>query len=316
MRAMVLKFYGGPEAFVLENLPTPIAGDDELLIKIHASSVNPSDVKIRRGDIKIFSGKSYPKISILGYDIAGEVVEVGKNVQGFRTGDAVYALSQGKQGGGYAEYVALPAKQVAHKPHNLDFLQAASVPLGALTAWQALKFSHRTLAGHDILINGACGGVGIYAVQLAKHLGANITAVAHPEHQQLMRDFGADRVLDYSVDDFMHYAGSYDLIFDVAAKRSYAECKSKLKPNGRYLTTVPNNFTMLHIVMTHLRPGKKAAFLIAAAEGSRLAEISQLIEKNILRPIVDQVFPLEQIGAAQTYYETGNTQGRNVIQII
>ncbi len=315
MKAIVIDEYGPVEVLKMREVPQPQLNPDHLLVKMHATSVNPVDYKIRKGDLKIFTGLRKPKIKILGFDVAGEVVETGANVTSFHQGQQVYALMGMTTGGAYAEYVSVPESTTAIKPENLSYEEAAAVPLVALTALRALRNKGNMDSGKKVLINGASGGVGTFAVQIAKALGGIVTAVCSTKNRELLRSLGADHVIDYRKEDFTNHDQRYDIIYDIVANKSFPACKNALLPKGIYITTVPGPATMFQILLTSLWPGKKATYIMVKADAKDLQFIKELIEANTIKPVIDKSFPLAQVASAHTYCEEGHTRGKNVITI-
>ncbi|MEC4686142.1 MAG: NAD(P)-dependent alcohol dehydrogenase [Nitrospirota bacterium] len=313
MKAIVINRYGSAEVLEYKEVPLPQVKPSHLLVRIHATSVNPVDFKIRRGELKLFTGIIKPWVKILGFDIAGEVVEVGKRVEKFRKGDQVYALIGIRDGGAYAEYTSVPERSAAIKPANMSFEEAAAVPLASLTALQALRDKGKVSAGEKVLINGASGGVGTFAVQIAKALGAVVTGVCSSKNIELVQSLGADNVIDYTKKNFTEDSRTYDIIYDVVANKSFATCKKVLTPNGIYITTVPGPKTILQKLLTSLLPGRKATYIMVKANSKDLDFIKDLIEAGKIRAIIDKTFPLSQVAAAHKYCEAGHSRGKNVV---
>lgn len=201
-------------------------------------------------------------------------------------------------------------------PSNLSFEQAAAVPLGALSTLHAFVLGRRQLkSGERVLLNGANGGIGVFAVQMARRIGAHVTAVAHPAHLDLVRRLGADTVIDFEREDFVRRGERFDMVFDIAPSRSYPQVLPVLAPGGRYATTVPDIATFAHIAWTHLRPGRKASFIIAQPNGANLTRITEMIEQGQLEVVVDRVFPLAETAAAHAYFERGSYGGKIVLRV-
>src|SRR2546428_10130225 len=240
MKAIVYRNYGSPDVLRLEEIQKPTAGDDEILIKVRAAAVNPLDLRIRGKSymVRLITGLRRPKDTRLGVDVAGQVEAVGRNVTQFKPGDAVFGTCKGA----FTEYACAPESALVVKPDNVTFEQVASVPIAALTALQGLRLGGLGLGGlgdkghiqprQRVLINGASGGVGTFAVQIAKSFGADVTAVCSPRNVDMVRSLGADRVIDYTREDFTRDGQRYDLIFDAAGNHSFSECRRVLSPNG------------------------------------------------------------------------------------
>jgi NADPH:quinone reductase-like Zn-dependent oxidoreductase len=313
MKAIAIRGYGSADVLQYEDLPTPKIKSDQLLVKVHAASVNPVDWKIRQGMLQLITGYAFPKI--LGFDLSGEVVEVGSAVTLFKPGDLIYACLSVAFGGAYAEYAAVPEKVAAMKPANMTFEEAASLPVAAGTSLQALRDLGNIQPLQSVLVNGASGGVGIFAVQLAKIFGAEVTAVCSSKNFDLVKSLGADRLIDYKQQNFTQDAARYDIIFDAVAKESFSSCKEVLKPNGIYITTLPSPDTFVQGALTALIPGKKAKFILFNCNTEDLTYLKDLIEAGKMRTVIDRTFPLNELAAAHTYSESGRTVGKIAIAI-
>lgn len=302
----------------LEEVEKPSISNDQVLIRVHYSSVNPVDWKIRNGSLKLLTGSRFPRR--LGFDFAGEVVEAGPRVTRFKKGDRVFGMLDFRHIGSYAEYVCVRENNIASVPENLDFKEAAAVPLAALTAYQALHNKGRMKNGEAVLINGASGGVGSFAVQIAKAAGAHVTGVCGTHNIDLVKSLGADTVTDYLEKDFSELPDMYDIIFDAVGSHSFFRVSRKLKPSGRYITTLPNKSSdILSFFLTALLPpffsGKKSAFINVRPSGSDLHSLCHLIKERKLTPVIDCTFTLEEISQAHAYSETGHARGKIVIEI-
>jgi len=312
MKAVVIREYGSPEVLQYQEVEPPKIKPDQLLVKVRASCVNPVDWKIRKGMLKLITGNKFPMI--LGFDLSGDVVEVGSQVTRFKPGDAIYG-NVGLLGGAYAELAAVPEKSVALKPTNMTYEEAASVPVAALTALQALQDLAHIQPGQTVLINGASGGVGTFAVQIAKALGAEITAVCSTKNSDLVKSLGADRVIDYTQQDFTQDTAQYDIILDAVAKQSFSSCKQVLKPNGIYVNTLPTPETIVQSVLTAFIPGKKAKFILETARSQDLLYLKELIEAGKIRSVIDRTFPLQELAAAHAYSESERAVGKIAITV-
>ncbi|WGV26727.1 NAD(P)-dependent alcohol dehydrogenase [Halotia branconii] len=312
MKAAVIHRYGSPEVLQYEDVEQPQVKSHQLLVKIHATSVNPIDWKTRQGALKLITGNKFPKI--LGFDISGEVMAVGANVTRFSPGDAVYG-STIFPGGSYAEFAAVPEKIVALKPTNLTHEEAATIPLAGLTALQALRDQGNIQSGQTVLINGASGGVGIFAVQIAKALGTEVTGVCSTKNLDVVKSLGADRVIDYTQEDFTEDTAQYDIIFDAVGKRSLSNCKRVLKPNGIYITTLPTPEVLVQSVLTAFLPGKKAKFLFEQPNTQDLIYLKELIEAGKIRTVIDRTYPLQELAAAHAYSASERAVGKIAIAV-
>jgi 2-desacetyl-2-hydroxyethyl bacteriochlorophyllide A dehydrogenase len=313
MKAVVIRRYGSAEVLQYEDLAQPQIQPNQLLVKVHASSVNPIDWKTRQGMLSLLTGNHFPLI--LGFDIAGEVVGVGSQVTRFQPGDAVYG-STSFPGGAYAEFAAVPENLIAPKPTNLTYEEAATVPLAALTALQALRDQGNIKSGQTVLINGASGGVGMFAVQIAKALVAEVTGVCSTRNLEFVKSLGADRVIDYTQEDFTEDAVQYDIIFDAVGKRSLSKCKRVLKPEGIYISTLPTPEVLIQSLLTAFFPGQKAKFVIERPNTEDLVYLKELIEAGKMRTVIDRSFPLAEVAAAHNYSESERTVGKIAIVML
>ncbi|MBR8837458.1 MAG: NAD(P)-dependent alcohol dehydrogenase [Stigonema ocellatum SAG 48.90 = DSM 106950] len=312
MKAVIIRRYGSPEVLQYEDVEQPKIKPDQLLVKVHATTVNPIDWKIRQGMFKLISGSKFP--IILGFDLSGEVVEVGSGVTHFKPGDPIYG-NVGFPGGAYAEFAAVPEKSAALKPTNMTYEEAATVSGAALTALQALRNQGNIQSGHTVLINGASGGVGIFAVQIAKALGAEVTAVCSTKNLELVKSLGASRLIDYTQQDFTQDTTQYDIIFDAVGKQSFSSCKGVLKPNGVYVTTLPSPDSIFQSILTLLIPGKKAKIVFESPNSQDLVYLKELIESGKIRTVIDRTYPLQELAAAHAYSETGRAVGKIAIAV-
>ncbi|KYC38813.1 zinc-binding alcohol dehydrogenase [Scytonema hofmannii PCC 7110] len=312
MKAAVIRQYGSPEVLQYEEVEPPKIQPTELLVKVRASCINPVDWKIRKGMLKFITGNKFP--IILGFDLSGDVVEVGSQVKQFKPGDAIYA-NVGVKGGAYAEFTAVPETSAALKPTNMTYEEAASVPVAGLTALQSLRDLGNIQPGHAVLVNGASGGVGTYAVQIAKALGAEVTAICSTKNVDLVKSLGADRIVDYTQQDFTEETLQYDIILDAVAKQSFSSCQKVLKPNGTYVTTLPSFESVVKNILTVILPGKKARNVLAVPRTQDLAYLKELSEVGKLRTIIDRTYPLQEIVAAHTYSESERAVGKIAIRL-
>lgn len=321
MRAAVYHRYGGPEVLGVRDLADPRPGPEDLLVRVRAAAVNPVDWKIRRGLLRLFVRPSFPMVP--GSDLAGEVVEVGTEVDRFRPGDPVYAMLRPQEGGACAQLAAVPQDAAARKPESLSFEQAAAVPLAALTALQALRDHGKLAPGMSLLVNGGAGGVGHFAVQLGKILGAEVTAVASGENQELLRRLGADEALDYEREDFTALGRRWDVILDAVARYDFPRCSRALSRRGIYITTLPALRSGFHWLATRVAGlfgyGKRASFVVVSPRGDELGELARLADGGDpggdLRPVIHGTWPLEAIAAAHEESQTHHARGKIVIRI-
>jgi NADPH:quinone reductase-like Zn-dependent oxidoreductase len=315
MKAIVYRKYGPPDVLQLEDVEKPVPKDNEVLIKVHATTVTPMDWRFRKADpffMRTQTGMLRPKITILGVELAGEIESVGKHVKRFKKGDEVYGGSD--LGGAHAEYVCLSEEEVALKPSNMTYEEAAAVPFGALTALQFLRRGN-IQSGHRVLINGASGGVGTFAVQLAKYLGAEVAGVCSTTNMELVRSLGADEVIDYTKEDFTRRGQTYDIIFDAVAKNSFSRCKGSLNPKGIYLTTAGSLPLFLQMLWTSRIGTKKAIFMMSTYSAADLIFLKELIEAGELRSVLDRRYSLSEIAEAHKYSETGHAKGKIIVTV-
>ncbi|MGV0025336.1 NAD(P)-dependent alcohol dehydrogenase [Phormidesmis priestleyi] len=314
MKAAVIDRYGAPEVLRYADVDKPVITPDRLLVKVYASSINPIDWKIRQGLLKFLTGSKFPLI--LGFDVAGEVVEVSSQSSRFKVGDAIYARLDQLAGGAYAEYALVSEKVAAAKPSNMTYAEAAAVPLAAMTALQAFRDEGHLEVGQRVLINGASGGVGTYAVQIAKVLGAaEVVGVCSARNADLVKRLGGDSVIDYTQRDFTQDPTKYDIVFDVVGNRSFEECKRVLHPNGYYITTQPYPANYFQSFLTWFLPGQKYKVILLKSSADDLTFLKEQIEAGRVCSIVDRTYPLSEAAAAHRYAETDRTVGKVVITV-
>ena len=311
MKAILYRRYGPPEVLEVVDAPEPVITDQQILVKVRAAGVNPVDWKFRGGHPKI--PLTLPRIA--GSDLSGEVVRVGRTVTRFHIGDAVYGSLSPLSGGACAEYAAVPEKQAALKPRNLSFEEAAAVPIAGLTALQCLRDLGRIQPRHRVLINGASGGVGSFAVQMAKLYGAEVTGVTSGRNLDLVAGLGADRVIDYTAEDFARSNARYDIVFDAVATRSFKECKPVLNPKGVYVTTLPSFGTILQMLIQPILQGPKARSITARIRTADLTLLKEWIEDGKVHPVIDRLFSFSETAEAHHYGERGHARGKIVINV-
>ncbi|MBE9095336.1 NAD(P)-dependent alcohol dehydrogenase [Tychonema sp. LEGE 07203] len=313
MKAVVYDRYGSAEELQYRELEKPIAKSNELLIRVRASSVNPVDWKIRQGHLQLLTGFNFPRT--VGSDISGVVAEVGREVTKFQPGDEVYTFLNPINGGACAEYAALPESSAEFKPKNITHAEAAAVPIAGLTALQALRDLGEIQAGKKVLINGASGGVGTFAVQIAKAMNAEVTGVCSAKNLDFVKGLGADIVLDYAEIDFTKQPEKYDIILDAVGTKTFAECEKVLQSEGVYISTLPSFDNFVPMLTSWFLSGKKAKFILANANPADLGFLRELIESEKVEPIVDRTYSLAEVAAAHTYSETGRAVGKIAIVI-
>ena len=323
MKAVIYTKYGPPDVLQITEVEKPIPKDNEILVKVYATTVSYGDTRIRNGTrktlplwpiSKIAIGLRKPKIPILGFELAGEVESVGKEVKRFRKGDQVFGTS-GFDFGAYSEYKCLPENGVvAIKPDNISYEEAATVPTAALSALHFLRKGN-IQSGQKVLINGASGAVGTYAVQLAKYFGTEVTGVCSTTNVEMVKSLGADTVFDYRNEDFTKNGLTYDIIFDTVGKTSFSRCKSSLKKNGIYLSAVTVLPLLVQILYTSKIGSKKAIGGIARVNTEGLNFLKELIEAGKIKSVIDRFYPIEQIAEAHDYVEKGHKKGNVVITL-
>jgi NADPH:quinone reductase-like Zn-dependent oxidoreductase len=324
MKAIVSETYGSPEALELREIAPPAVDTGDVLVRVRAASVNPADWHLLRGEpalLRLMSGLRRPKRSVPGMDVAGVVEQVGAGVTRFRPGDDVF----GSCSGGFAELARGKESDFAAKPAEVDFEQAAAVPIAGCTALEGLRDHGRLRRGQRVLVNGAAGGVGTFAVQLAKNIGGDVTAVCRTTNIELVRSLGADHVVDYTVEDFARGDARYDLILNIAGNRSLADLRRALTPRGTLVLIGagvgrggdgigPLARPVAALVLTRFVSQRMVSF-IAKVRATGLAELAELIETGKVTPVIDRVYPLAEVPDAIRYLETGHARGKVVITI-
>jgi NADPH:quinone reductase-like Zn-dependent oxidoreductase len=327
MRAIVCTRWGPPDVLELREVDKPVPKDNEVLIRTYATTVTAGDCELRGLKqplmlqllMRMGFGLRGPRKKILGQELAGEIESVGKDVKLFREGDQVFAHT-GFGMGAYAEYICLAEEPegieglLAIKPDNITYEEAAAVPLGGLEALHHLRRGN-VQAGQEVLINGAGGSIGTMAIQLAKHFGANVTAIDSRAKLDMLRSIGADQVIDYTQEDFTKSGETYDVIFDVVGKSSFSDCIGSLEENGRYLSANPGLSQMFRGGGTSSRGSKKAIVGNVTYGTEDLVFLKELIEAGNMRTVIDRSYPLEQMAEAHRYVEKGGKKGNVVITV-
>ncbi|MDN5202707.1 NAD(P)-dependent alcohol dehydrogenase [Fulvivirgaceae bacterium BMA10] len=318
MKAVVYHKYGSPEVLKLEEIPKPSPEDNEVLIKVHAASVNSWDWDLLRGRPYIVRlwGLFKPKYTTPGADVAGRVEAVGKNVKRFQPGDEVFGDLCQCGWGGFAEYVCVHENALAIKPASMTFEEAAAIPQAGVMALQSIQDKGQVQSGQKVLINGAGGGVGTFAIQMAKSLGAEVTGVDSAEKHAMMQSIGADHVIDYRREDFAKNGQQYDLIIDVVANRSVFDYKRALKPHGIFVMIGGAGNSIVQTMF--LGPiiskfGKKEIGILAHEPNKHLDAIKALFEAEKVRSIIDRCYPIGEISEAMRYFGEGHVQGKVII---
>jgi NADPH:quinone reductase-like Zn-dependent oxidoreductase len=318
MKAIVYTQYGPPqEVLQLKEVEQPAPKDEQVLVQVHAASVNYGDWSLVRGKpflVRLIgAGLLRPNNPILGADVAGRVEAVGRGVRQFRPGDVVFGDLAGVGFGGFAEYVSAPQDALAPKPANLTFEEAAAVPQAAVVALQGLRDAGGIQPGQKVLINGASGGIGTFAVQIAASFGAEVTGVCSSRNLDLVRSIGADQVVDYTQEDFALNEGRYDLIADIAVNRPVSDCVPALAPTGKYVAIGFNPSTLFQ--GARATGGKKAVSLAAKPSVEDLVLMKELLEAGIVVPVIDRCYPLAEVAEAVRYYGERHARGKVVIAV-
>ena len=333
MRAVLAESYGGPEVLELADIPVPKLGPNGVLVQVHASSVNPIDWKLRSGHLKALMDFVFPVI--WGTDFSGVVTETGSGVTFFKPGDEVYGFKDGRVAktyrGTYAEFAVVPEKVAARKPANLTHEEAAAIPLAAVTAWQSLVTKGRLKPGNRVLVQAGAGGVGTFAIQIAKALGAYVAATASSRNQDLLRQLGADVPIDYEKEKIEDRISDCDIVLDGVGRSVWRNSLSVLKRGGKLISLVAPTpgkkagklaffaYTGSQLAAWTVRSilaGKKFIFFRGEPRGGDLDEITKLVTAGKLRPVIERVFPLEQIAEAHRLSETGHVKGKLVISVL
>jgi NADPH:quinone reductase-like Zn-dependent oxidoreductase len=322
MKAMVWTNYGPPDVIQLREVKKPTPKDDEVLIRIYAATVTAGDCEIRGFKLPIYIGlpmRFYTglikpnRVTILGQELAGEIEAVGKDVTRFKTGDAVFAPTF-FHFGAYAEYACLPETQPVLKPANMTYEEAATIPTGGLNGLHFVREAH-IQPGQTVLINGAGGSIGTYALQIAKSLGAEVTCVDSAEKLDMLRLTGADHVFDYQKEDFTRNGESYDVIIDVIGKRSLSQTIKALKPNGRYIQGNPDFRGAIRGSQPRKVNGRIVIYALAEYKAEDYISIKELIEAGAIKPVIDKRYPLEQTAEAHRYVDAGHKKGNVIITV-
>jgi len=318
LKAVVYEKFGSPDVLEYREVEKPTVMEDDILVKIHASSMNavdwhirvptPSMARLMGGSAKTLFMK--PKYPILGADFAGKIESIGKNIEQFKIDDEVFGTVKA---GSHAEYICVSEKDVALKPVNMTYEQAAAVPTCGFMALQGLRDKGNIKSEQRVLINGASGGVGTFAVQIAKSFGAEVTGVCSTRNLELVKSIRADEVIDYTKEDFTKKGESYDLIFDIVAKSSFSKCKSSLKPEGIYVTTKFGLRPILRKLWTSMTSSKKMIPYLGKRNMEDLIFVRDLIEAGKVKSVIDRVYPLREVAEAHRYMEKGHARGKVII---
>lgn len=332
MKAFAIKNYDKKGVLELIDVPAPIVKEEEVLVEIHASGLNVLDAKIKSGEFKMILPYKLPLI--LGHDVAGVITKAGTQVTRFKVGDEIYARVADFHIGTFAEYIAINEKDIALKPKNITMEEAASIPLVALTAWQALVEMANLKKGQKVFIQAGSGGVGTIAIQLAKHLGATVATTASEKSFAMLKELGADVLIDYKKEDFENVLKDYDLVLNSQDTKTLEKSLRILRPGGKVISisgpptpafaeAIGASWvvkTVLSLISFGIRKKAKKlgvdySFLFMRADGKQLSEITSLIETGVITPVLDKVFPFEQTNDALAYVESGRTKGKAVVKV-
>jgi NADPH:quinone reductase-like Zn-dependent oxidoreductase len=314
VKAIITEKYGDVDVLGQQEVEKPAIKEDEILVRVHAFSINPVDWKIRRGDLKLLVGRRPPRV--LGGDYSGAVAEVGKQITNFKIGDEVFGMVNAFKGGTYAEFVRVKKEEIAPKPQNLNFEEAASLPLVSLTAYQSLVYKGQLQQGDHVLINGCSGGVGLSGLQIAKTLGGRVTGVCSTKNLELGKKMGADDIIDYTNEDVLKEKNAYDIFFDAVANRSFFQVKETLKPHGIYVTTLPSFQSILLGPLINVLGSKKLKKIMATPRRKDLEVLKEMAENGKLVPVLEKVYSMDQIREAHTRSETGRVVGKVVVKVV
>lgn len=321
MKAAFYEKYGGPEVVTVRDVPVPEIGETDILVKVQSSAVSTADWRFRSSNFpgilwlpgRLMAGLFRPRNKVLGTDFAGQVAKIGAAVDRFNVGDQVFGFCMH---GGHAEYLAIDAaKAVAHRPETLDADMSAAVPFGGLAALVFLRDFAKVRAGHRVLIVGASGGVGVFAVQLARLMGAEVTGVCSAKNLDLVRSLGADHVIAYNREDFLRETAAYDVILDTVGATSFAKCKHALTANGVFVPLELGLRELWQALVTSMRRGKRVIANVSGDSATDLAYLAAVLDSGEIRPVVDQVFPLDQIVEAHRRVEDRHKTGAVVVSV-
>ncbi len=326
MNAVVYYEYGSPDVLQFEAIDKPVPGDGQVLVRVRAASANPYDWHFMRGSpyfMRMMTGLRTPKVKSLGVDMAGEIEAVGANVTRFRPGDEAFGTAAGSGSGSFADYTCASEDKLEHKPANLTFEQAAAVPIAGVTALQGLRDCGGIQSGQNVLINGASGGVGTFAVQIAKSLGAEVTGVCSTRNVDMVRSIGADRVIDYTREDFGGDARHYDLMLDAIGNRSLTECRHVLTSRGKYILVgsiddgrwLGPMKRLLTVLVLSPFVSQAMVPMLAKINREDLQILKELLEAGKVSPVIDRQYGLDELPEAIRYLEEGHARGKVVITV-
>jgi 2-desacetyl-2-hydroxyethyl bacteriochlorophyllide A dehydrogenase len=313
MKAIQFYKFGKPDVLLYEECEKPKITSKQVLVKVHAAGINPRECMVRKGKQTWISGSKFPQK--LGHDLAGEIIEIGQNVKDLKVGDSVFGMLNVWKSGTYAEFVAAKSSEVVPIPENISFEAAAAVPLAALTALQALRNCGKIKQGDVVCINGASGGVGVFAIQLAKIFGAKVIAVTSYRNIALCQELGADEVLDYTKQNILDTSHRFDVFFDAFGNQNFIEIKQILSKNGVYVNTLPRKKIILQQLST-LFSNQKCKMVVVLSKNKDLYFLKKQLETGKLKSVIDKVFLIENAAEAHEYLETKRASGKVVLKVI
>lgn len=311
MKAVRIHQFGKPDVLQVEEIPSPKARSNRILVEVHAAALNPKDILVRQGKFKLFTGSRFPMT--LSSDYAGVVLDPGSSTQ-LKKGDKVYGMMNGFRVGSTAEQILVKEKEMAYMPSNISFEEAAGIPLAGLTALQALRDLGKLETGQRVCINGASGGVGSLAIQIAKCLGAEVITVSSERNLALCKSLGADQVVDYQQQDWIHQLEEIDVFFDVFGNYSLSRVIPVMGKKARYISTLPRASTLGNHIFTRFS-NKKGMLVVVNSHSADLAWMAERIEKGNIKPVIDSVFPLEEIQKAHERVETKRSRGKVIVRV-
>ena len=312
MKAAIYRKFGSTDVLEIAEIDNPEPGQGEMLIKVQAAALNPKDVLLRKGKMTAMNARGWPKP--VGHDVAGTVENVGPGVHGFDPGTRVFGMVNGRRLSTCAEFCLLRQNEATVMPKAMSFAEAAAIPLAAQTALQALRDNAGLKPGQSVLVNGASGGVGTFAVQIAKAMGAEVTAVSSDANRELLLSLGADHWLDYKTTDILKPAKPYDVFFDVFGNKTFATAKAALSRRGCYVTTVPSPAAVISHLASSVLPGKSGKLVVVKSNTADLQFLSALYEQKLLKPVIDSEWSLAEIAQAQAKIETKRARGKVIVK--
>lgn len=313
MKAMLIDKYGEPDVFRFGEIEKPQIRDYEILVKVIGSSVNPVDCGIRRGLLKRFIKLKLP--AVIGVDTSGEVVEAGKNVKKFKAGDKVYAYLGIQNNGGYGEFVSIPESYAALTPKNISVVKAGVIPGVGMTAYEAFYVQTKLKAGEKVLINGAAGGVGTFAIQIAKNIGADVTGVCSTSKAEFIKQLGADKIIDYKKEDLYSLKERYDVILNCVRGAEVSKLKKLLTPKGRLINITGNPLLTPFIKIANIFSSKKTFSFFVKTDGDNLKGLTELIEAKKVKPIIEKTYSWKELAEAHKHVETGRVTGKICVRV-